>query len=54
MVLKYDDASHYKRVFYPLVQLEADYDRKEKESLNCPISDVKWDIGLNKKVHSFG
>uniref|UniRef100_A0A915E9R4 DNA helicase n=1 Tax=Ditylenchus dipsaci TaxID=166011 RepID=A0A915E9R4_9BILA len=50
--LRYDDASHYKRIFNPLVALEADYDRKAKESLNCPVGQVRWDTGLNKKVNA--
>ncbi|KAI1731651.1 RNA helicase (UPF2 interacting domain) domain-containing protein [Ditylenchus destructor] len=50
--LRYDDASHYKRIFNPLVALEADYDKKAKEALSCPVGQVRWDIGLNKKVNA--
>uniref|UniRef100_A0A914YUY4 DNA helicase n=1 Tax=Panagrolaimus superbus TaxID=310955 RepID=A0A914YUY4_9BILA len=48
--LRYEDAFHYKRVFMPLVHLEADYDKKCKESMSVPIGQVRWNIGLNKKV----
>lgn len=48
--LHYEDAYHYRRIFNPLVRLEADYDKKCKESLTCPVGQVRWDVGLNKKA----
>lgn len=32
------------------MRLEADYDRKSKETLTQTVGQVRWDIGLNKKV----
>uniref|UniRef100_A0AC34QSM7 Upf1 domain-containing protein n=1 Tax=Panagrolaimus sp. JU765 TaxID=591449 RepID=A0AC34QSM7_9BILA len=48
--LRYEDAFHYKRIFLPLVHLEADYDRRCKETISVPIGQVRWNLGLNKKV----
>lgn len=42
----------FRRIFNPLVALEADYDKKAKEALSCPVGQVRWDIGLNKKVNA--
>jgi len=36
-------------VFGPLVRLEAEYDRKMKESQTQTSVTVRWDMGLNKK-----
>lgn len=49
ILLRYDDAFHYKRIFSPLIQLEADYDRKTKESQTQSVGHVRWDQGLNRK-----
>uniref|UniRef100_A0A7E4VNX2 DNA helicase n=1 Tax=Panagrellus redivivus TaxID=6233 RepID=A0A7E4VNX2_PANRE len=48
--LRYEDAFHYKRIFMPLVHLEADYDKRCKESMSVPIGQVRWGVGLNKKA----
>lgn len=48
--LRYEDGNQYFNIMNPLVALEADYDRKVKESMNYAVSAVKWDVGLNKKV----
>jgi regulator of nonsense transcripts 1 len=48
--LRYEDGNQYFDILNPLVALEADYDRKVKEAMNYPVSQVRWDIGLNKKV----
>lgn len=34
VLLRYEDAYHYKNVFEPLINEEAEYDRKMKESQN--------------------
>lgn len=47
--LRYDDAYKYQNVFGPLVKLEADYDKRLKESQTQEGLQVRWDIGLNKK-----
>jgi len=49
VLLRYDDAFHYQNVLGPLVKLEADYDRKVKETQRQDMITVRWDIGLNKK-----
>ena len=46
---RYDDAYKYQNVFGPLVKLEADYDKKLKESQTQGNIEVRWDVGLNKK-----
>ncbi|WAR01019.1 RENT1-like protein [Mya arenaria] len=45
----YDDAYQYQSIFGPLVKLEADYDKKLKESQTQDNIVVRWDVGLNKK-----
>lgn len=49
VLLRYDDAYQYQSIFGPLVKLEADYDKKLKESQTQDNIVVRWDIGLNKK-----
>jgi len=49
VLLRYDDAYQYQNVFGPLVKIEADYDRKLKESQTQDGLVVKWDFGLNNK-----
>jgi len=46
---RYDDAYQYQNIFGPLVKLEADYDKKLKESQTQDNIVVRWDVGLNKK-----
>lgn len=47
--VRYEDAYHYQNIMGPLVQLEAEYDRKMKESQTQENIVVRWDVGLNKK-----
>lgn len=42
----------FRRIFASLIALEADYDKKAKEALSCPVGKVRWDISLNKKVNA--
>ncbi|KAK7481622.1 hypothetical protein BaRGS_00027138 [Batillaria attramentaria] len=49
VLLRYDDAYQYQNIFGPLVKLEADYDKKLKESQTQDNMVVRWDVGLNKK-----
>jgi len=49
VMLRYEDAYQYQHVFAPLVKMEADYDRRVKESHTQENIVVRWDIGLNKK-----
>jgi regulator of nonsense transcripts 1 len=51
--LKYTDGYEYQNVFGPLVKLEADYDKKTKESQTQENIDVRWHIGLNKKTIAY-
>lgn len=46
---RYTDAYHYQNIFGPLVKIEADYDRRLKESQTQNDIVVRWDIGLNQK-----
>ncbi len=49
VMIRYEDAFHYQNIFGPLVKLEADYDKKIKESQTQDGITVRWDMGLNKK-----
>ena len=46
---RYNDAYHYQNIFGPLVKIEADYDKRLKESQTQQDITVRWDIGLNQK-----
>jgi regulator of nonsense transcripts 1 len=46
VLVTYDDALHYKKIFDPLIKLEADYDEKLKGSLKKENVQVAWDMGL--------
>mmetsp|Transcript_47389 Transcript_47389/g.60860 ORF Transcript_47389/g.60860 Transcript_47389/m.60860 type:complete len:1045 (+) Transcript_47389:20-3154(+) len=48
-LLKYEDGYHFQNVLAPLVKLEADNDRKNKEAQTQEGISVRWDLGLNKK-----
>uniref|UniRef100_A0A6I8NNK8 Regulator of nonsense transcripts 1 n=1 Tax=Ornithorhynchus anatinus TaxID=9258 RepID=A0A6I8NNK8_ORNAN len=49
VLLRYEDAYQYQNIFGPLVKIEADYDKKLKESQTQDNITVRWDLGLNKK-----
>lgn len=49
VMLRYEDAYQYQNIFGPLVKLEADYDKRLKESQTQENIVVHWDTGLNKK-----
>lgn len=49
LLYRYEDAYQYQNIFGPLVKLEADYDKKLKESQTQDNIVVRWDVGLNKK-----
>uniref|UniRef100_A0A6B2EFZ7 DNA helicase n=1 Tax=Phlebotomus kandelakii TaxID=1109342 RepID=A0A6B2EFZ7_9DIPT len=51
--LRYDDGYQYQNVFGPLVKLEADYDKRLKESQTQENIEVRWDVGLNKKTIAY-
>lgn len=49
VALRYDDGFQYQRCFGPLVMIEAEYDRKQKESQGQENITVTWDLGLSKR-----
>jgi regulator of nonsense transcripts 1 len=49
LLLRYDDAFQYQRSFSPLVKIEAEYDKKLKESQAQDNISVSWDMGLSKR-----
>ncbi|KAF5388908.1 hypothetical protein D9757_005076 [Collybiopsis confluens] len=49
ILLRYEDAYQYQNIFGPLVKIEADYDKKLKESQTQTDIVVRWDLGLNQK-----
>lgn len=51
--IRYEDGYQYQNIFGPLVKLEADYDKRLKESQTQENVEVRWDIGLNKKTIAY-
>lgn len=51
--LRYVDGYQYWNVFLPLLNLEADYDKKLKESQTQENIEVRWDVGLNKRTIAY-
>jgi regulator of nonsense transcripts 1 len=49
ILLRYEDAYQYQNIFGPLVKIEADYDKRLKESQMQTDITVRWDLGLNQK-----
>ena len=49
VALRYADAYQYQNVFGPLLKMEADYDKQQKESPSKDGLTVRWDVGLNKR-----
>ena len=49
VLLRYEDGYQYESVFGPLIKLEAEYDKRLKESHTHENIEVRWDIGLNKR-----
>lgn len=47
--LRYDDGYQYQNIFGPLVNLEAEYNKRLKESQTQDNVEVRWDVGLNRK-----
>ena len=55
VALRYADAYQYQNVFGPLIAIEADYDKSQKESQHMGNVSVRWDVGLNaRRVMYFG
>lgn len=53
VLLRYEDGYQYQNIFGPLVRLEADYDKRLKESQTQENMEVRWDVGLNKKIIAY-
>ncbi|KAK0482608.1 RNA helicase-domain-containing protein [Armillaria novae-zelandiae] len=49
IMVRYEDAYQYQNIFGPLVKIEADYDKRLKESQTQTDIIVRWDLGLNQK-----
>ncbi|KAK4472513.1 hypothetical protein MN116_002682 [Schistosoma mekongi] len=49
VLLRYEHSQQYRDIFTPLVELEADYDKKIKESLKLENVSVRWETALNKR-----
>ncbi|WVO17314.1 hypothetical protein L204_105006 [Cryptococcus depauperatus] len=49
ILLKYEDAYQYQNIFGPLVKIEADFDKRMKESQTENDITIRWDMGLNQK-----
>lgn len=49
ILLRYEDALQYHGVFEALIVMEAEYDRRTKESQSQENITVRWDMGLNQK-----
>ncbi|KAM5538133.1 hypothetical protein V8D89_008330 [Ganoderma adspersum] len=55
VITHYEDAYQYQNIFGPLVKIEADYDKRLKESQTQTDITIRWDLGLNqKRVAWFG
>lgn len=53
VLLRYESGFAYQNIFGPLIKMEADYDKKLKESQTQDNIHVRWDIGLNKKIIAY-
>lgn len=53
VLVRYEDGYQYRNIFNPLVKLEADYDKKLKESQTQDNIEVRWDVGLNMKIIAY-
>jgi len=47
VLVRYEDSHQYKQIYGALLKLEADYDRKLKESQAQSGIQVRWELGLN-------
>ncbi|THD20660.1 Regulator of nonsense transcripts 1 [Fasciola hepatica] len=48
VLLRYSSAAQYRDTFVPLVKLEAEYDKKIKESLKLENVVIRWETALNR------
>jgi regulator of nonsense transcripts 1 len=50
VLVRYEDANQYQRIFDQLIRMEAEEDKKIKESQTQHNLAVRWDIALNSKL----
>ena len=53
VLLRYDNAVHYHDIFLPLITKEANCDKKLKESQSQDNIEVRWGVGVNKKIIAY-
>lgn len=53
VLLRYEDGFQYLNIFGPLVKLEADYDKRLKESMKLENINIHWDVELNQKTIAY-
>ena len=53
LLTRYEDGYQYQNIFGPLVKLEADYDKRLKESQTQENVTVRWETGLNKRTIAY-
>ena len=49
VALQYEDAYKYQNIFGPLIKLEADYDKAQRENQTKDNITIRWDVGLSKR-----
>jgi len=53
VLIIYEDAHQYRKIYNSLLKLEADYDKNLKDSQTQSGIHVRWDLGLNKQRQVF-
>lgn len=53
VLFRYVDGYQYQNIFGPLVKLEADHDKRLKESQTQENIEIRWDTGLNRKTIAY-
>eukprot|EP00485_Elphidium_margaritaceum_P013219 CAMPEP_0202686102 /NCGR_PEP_ID=MMETSP1385-20130828/1897_1 /ASSEMBLY_ACC=CAM_ASM_000861 /TAXON_ID=933848 /ORGANISM="Elphidium margaritaceum" /LENGTH=1530 /DNA_ID=CAMNT_0049340613 /DNA_START=46 /DNA_END=4638 /DNA_ORIENTATION=- len=54
VLITYEDAQHFQRIYAPLVTLEGDYDKRMKESQSLEGVEIRWDfnsLGKKRLIH---
>jgi len=49
VLIQYQDAYHYMKIYEPLINLEEEYDRRVKDSQSQENLEIRWEVGLNEK-----
>jgi len=53
VLLRYKDGKHYCEIFYPLIELEAEQDKKLKQSQTQKGINVRFEMSMKKKRLAF-